>query len=65
MPKAADSKIEMIDRFRIYYSSKNPVFLTKVDEFEKTYQPCDAIRWYTKDSIVYRLVNQALRTEDI
>ncbi|CAF3864831.1 unnamed protein product, partial [Rotaria sp. Silwood1] len=65
MPETVDSKIEMIDRFRIYYSSKNPTFLTKVDEFEQTYQSCDAICWYTKDSIVYRLVNQALRTEDI
>jgi tetratricopeptide (TPR) repeat protein len=37
----------------------------EIDEFEKTYTSTDAINWYTRQSFVYKLINTALRTEDI
>ncbi|CAF0835033.1 unnamed protein product [Adineta steineri] len=37
----------------------------KITEFEKEYLSTDAIRWYTRDSFIYRLLNKALRTRDI
>lgn len=48
---------------RIYHKDK--VQLKAIDTFEKEYDPSKAIWWYTKDSFVYRLVNMALRTENI
>ncbi|UJR12093.1 hypothetical protein I4U23_016271 [Adineta vaga] len=43
----------------------NPVELAKIDEFFRIYNPKDSIRWYTKDSFIYRLLNKAFRTENI
>ncbi|CAF1432614.1 unnamed protein product [Didymodactylos carnosus] len=39
--------------------------LKHIEEFETQYQTLDAVKWYTKDTFVYKLINQALRTEDI
>ncbi|CAF1645572.1 unnamed protein product, partial [Didymodactylos carnosus] len=33
--------------------------------FEQTYKSSEAIRWYSKDAFIYRLVNIALRIEDV
>ncbi|CAF1280312.1 unnamed protein product [Didymodactylos carnosus] len=33
--------------------------------FEQTYSPQNAVRWYTKSSFVYRILNKALRVQDI
>ena len=38
---------------------------SKIDEFEATYTANQAIRWYTRDSFLFRLVNRAMRTQDI
>jgi hypothetical protein len=57
-------KQRMIAKCRDYYSNKNRI-LKQITEFEQTYQPAEAIRWYTKQSFLYRLLNKALRTEDI
>ncbi|CAF4434462.1 unnamed protein product [Rotaria sp. Silwood2] len=40
-------------------------FMAKYDDFEKNYCPKRAFWWYTSDSFVYRLLNRALRTQDI
>lgn len=37
----------------------------EIDQFGREYRSQDAIKWYTRDSFVYRLVNKALRTRDI
>ena len=40
------------------------LILSTIDRFELTYQSeCDAARWYTADSFLYRLLNDVLRTE--
>jgi tetratricopeptide (TPR) repeat protein len=35
-----------------------------IDEFEKNYKPENAIRWYTRESCFYRMMNKALRVQD-
>ncbi|CAF3532636.1 unnamed protein product [Rotaria socialis] len=58
------AKQDMIAECRLYYNN-NPAELKKIDEFENDYSPEMAIKWYTRDSFVYRLVNKALRTLNI
>ncbi|CAM4970562.1 unnamed protein product [Rotaria socialis] len=43
----------------------NDNYLKQVDEFEDTYSSTDAIRFYSKDSFLFRSVNKALRCENI
>jgi tetratricopeptide (TPR) repeat protein len=44
---------------------KNKTELKIIDEFEQTYTPELAIWWYTRDSFLSRLLNKALRTQNI
>ncbi|CAF1292548.1 unnamed protein product, partial [Rotaria magnacalcarata] len=37
----------------------------QIEKFSSEYNPNKAIEWYCKDSFVYRLLNRALRTENI
>ena len=37
----------------------------KIEEFRFSYQPDQAVKWHTRDSFVYRLINRALRVQDI
>ncbi|CAF1161176.1 unnamed protein product [Adineta steineri] len=62
--KTEAAKQEMLDLCRVYYQS-NQSYLKKIDEFEQTYQPTDALKWYTKDTFLFRLLNKSLRCEDI
>ncbi|CAF1304987.1 unnamed protein product [Didymodactylos carnosus] len=62
--KADESKQDMLNYCRYYYQS-NMSYLKQTDQFEKEYQPCEAIRWFTKDWFLFRFVNKALRTENI
>ncbi|CAF1365984.1 unnamed protein product [Didymodactylos carnosus] len=54
----------MIEICRRYYRG-NPKQLKLIDEFELEYKPQHAIRWYTRQSFIYKLINKALCTEDI
>ncbi|CAF1418829.1 unnamed protein product [Didymodactylos carnosus] len=47
------------------YCKDNPHELAKINEFETKYRSDDAVRWYIKDSFLYRLLNIALRTNDM
>jgi hypothetical protein len=58
------AKEEMIQSCQSYYRH-NRAELAKIEEFRETYDPKNAIQWYTKDSFIYRMVNKALRTENI
>ena len=58
------AKQEMLQVCGDYYRG-NAKQLKLIDEFEKTYQSKHAINWYTKESFIYKLINKALRTEDI
>jgi len=58
------SKQEMLDKCRLYYRG-NKKEMENIDKFEREYTSSEAIKWYTNDSFVYKLINKALRTEDI
>ncbi|CAF1468336.1 unnamed protein product [Adineta ricciae] len=55
---------EMIAECRLYYADDDSE-LRKIDHFAKCYDCKQALYWYTCDSFVYKLLNRALRTEDI
>jgi hypothetical protein len=48
---------------RLYHH--NPAIIKQIDEFQREYKPDDAVHWYTRDSFVYRMINKALRTQNI
>jgi len=54
----------MLDRLYQYYQDK-PSALASIRRFAKQYQSTDAVRWFTKDTFIYRFVNQILRSGDI
>ncbi|CAF1359458.1 unnamed protein product [Rotaria magnacalcarata] len=64
MPPNENARSDMRDECERAYRG-NVVELAKIDEFFRTYSPEDCIRWYTKDSFIYRLLNKAFRTENI
>jgi len=61
---ATESKQEIIDKCYSYYR-RNQKEMENIAEFERDYTPDQAIKWYTRDSFIYKLINKALRTEDI
>ena len=62
--KSSEAKDEMLAECRAYYRNNREELLA-IEKFERTYCSFDAIRWYTKACFLYRIVNKALRTEDI
>jgi hypothetical protein len=66
MPQDDLAKIQMIEFCRQYYQANgNERELSKINDFEETYHPERACEWYTADSFLYRLLNKAIRTEDM
>ena len=59
-----EAKREMILESRAHYYN-NQSYLKEIARFQKMYNSANAITWYTRDGFVYRLINRALRTEDI
>ncbi|CAF1216833.1 unnamed protein product [Rotaria sp. Silwood1] len=57
--KLSDRK-ELIDLCKNNCKGNNSE-LNIIDEFETKYKPEDAIRWYTRESCLYRILNKALR----
>ncbi|CAF0912161.1 unnamed protein product [Didymodactylos carnosus] len=64
MPVTDYTKEEMLACCRYQYRS-NQSQLKIIDEFEDIYESPQAITWYTRDSFVYRIVNRAIRTQDV
>ena len=64
MPHTPDAQHQLLSQCRSYYCG-NKSQLAKIDEFERYYNANNAVRWYTKSCFLYRLLNKALRTEDI
>ncbi len=62
-PRATD-KNELIDLSKKFYKD-NSSELAIVQEFEQDYVPDRALWWYTRESFLYRLLNKALRKQDI
>ena len=64
MPQTKQAKEIVLNKCKDYYRRQNKE-LEKIDVFRSTYTANQAINWYTEDCFVYRLVNQAFRTEDV
>ena len=57
-------KNELITLCKQYYSG-NEYQLDIISQFEKDYEADHALWWYTRDSFLYRLLNKALRVQNI
>ncbi|CAF1302278.1 unnamed protein product [Rotaria sordida] len=57
-------KNEFISLCKKFYKN-NSKELNLVKEFEKNYSSNQALWWYTRDSFIYRLLNKALRIQNI
>ncbi|CAF3178502.1 unnamed protein product [Rotaria sp. Silwood2] len=64
LPQDEQSKKDMLDKCIDYYQD-NKRELKKIQQFRQMYTSDKAIQWYTHDCFLYRLLNKALRTEDI
>jgi hypothetical protein len=64
MPTTTRSKDDLLHQSFLVYS-ENPSMQKNIHDFNREYQAKDAINWYTKTGFLYRLLNQACRTDDI
>ncbi|CAF1407391.1 unnamed protein product [Didymodactylos carnosus] len=58
------AKEQLVEFCRNYYRGNNEQ-IAFIDEFHRDYTMKDAIKWYTKECFLYKIVNHALRIEDI
>ena len=63
-PSNAQTMDDMLALCHDYYHD-NLQQLKLIEEFRRTYQARMAVKWYTRDSFLFRLLNKAIRTEDI
>jgi tetratricopeptide (TPR) repeat protein len=63
--KSSEAKRQMLDEINVYYRNKSKSSADDINRFSRTYNSSDAINWYTRAGFLYRIVNRALRTEDI
>ncbi|UJR29262.1 hypothetical protein I4U23_010476 [Adineta vaga] len=64
LPKNSESKKLLITKCRQYYA-RNTKVLEEIKDFEMNYKSNDALEWFINKSFIYRLINKALRTENI
>lgn len=53
-----------IETLKDYYQG-NPSKICQLQQFQSEYQPKNAILWFTRDTFLFRLLNQALRQHNI
>ena len=64
MKSTSNDKTELLSLCRTkYQGDKNE--LKTLEEFQRDYSPNDAVRWYTRESCLYRFLNKALRVQNI
>lgn len=64
LPYTPESRTEMIDQFRRMYIGV-PSILAEIDLFDKIYNCNSALQWYTRDSFLFRTINQILRSSNV
>ncbi|CAF3931170.1 unnamed protein product [Rotaria sp. Silwood1] len=64
LPQTNQSKQEFMEECRRQYKHNNSQ-QRQITEFEKTYSSSGAISWYTRNGFLYRIINKALRTQNI
>ena len=60
-----NAKIDLIEYCRQHCSTDDIPAQNQITNFENEYSSENAIRWYTKDSFLFRLLNKTMRTRDI
>ncbi|CAF1091260.1 unnamed protein product, partial [Didymodactylos carnosus] len=61
--ESALAKLSMLDFWLQLYANNNT--LADIRNFAENYRAKDSVYWYTKESFVYRCVNETLRSGDI
>ncbi|CAF2001202.1 unnamed protein product, partial [Rotaria magnacalcarata] len=61
---ATEAKRELVDFFKETYQN-NESEQKKIAQFDQHYSGDQAVMWYTKDFCLYRLLNKALRKQDL
>ncbi|CAF2050257.1 unnamed protein product [Rotaria magnacalcarata] len=64
LPQNQQAKQKMVQICKDYYRG-NESEIKLIEEFEKTYRSEYPLLWYSKQAFIYRLINKALRTEDV
>ncbi len=64
MKSTSNDKTELISFCKKEYEGNNAE-LKILAEFERDYSPNYALRWYTRESCLYRFLNKALRVQNI
>jgi hypothetical protein len=64
MPSSDEAKQDFLQLARTYYTD-NDLELRRIDHFGQIYEASEALKWYSSDSFAYRLLNKAIRTENI
>ena len=64
MKPSLNEKQEFVIFCKEHYKD-NPTELEVVDEFERDYVPGKCLWWYTRNSFLFRLLNKALRVQNI
>lgn len=64
MPHDKKAKTDMLKLCTDYYQN-DPEEKKQIKKFDDSYEPEEAIAWYTRECFLFKLLNKALRTEDI
>ena len=64
LPRTDEARFRMIQACINHYAD-NTTQLRVIEEFKDTYKPDQCVNWYTRDSFVYRIINRALRKQNI
>ena len=64
MNHKSSDRDELIDICKKSYKGNNEQ-MNIINEFDKSYQAENAIWWYTRESCLYRMLNKALRAQDL
>lgn len=64
IPRDEEEKNDMLGVCRRFYMEDDPQ-LALIDKFQTTYRPEDAPKWFSRSSFLYKLINRALRTQDV
>ncbi len=64
MKSTSTDKDELISLCKSEYNG-NDSQLSVLDEFERNYSPDRALWWYTRESVIYKLLSKALRVQNI
>ncbi|CAF1605063.1 unnamed protein product [Didymodactylos carnosus] len=64
LPYPDSCRERLVLSLRSYYEGKDEE-LKALDEFERDYTPAKAVRWYTRDTFLYRILNRALRQHNV